>query len=131
MPLDQKLDMAIKYGNHRFKQMDECVALWEKASDLILEREEILKEIESFESEHLDPERFFRKSRPMQSQTQENQLREDLLKRLHSSEGRISEVVSMIKHVIKETVTYEGVPIIEKMKFDHSDLIKRVQDKRT
>ena len=57
MPLDQKMDMAIKFGSYKFKDKLELgIVLWEYAAELILEREALLKECEEFEMLASDPE---------------------------------------------------------------------------
>lgn len=62
MPIDQKLDMAIKYGSHRASQLESVIrnlikalGLWKTVADLICEREEKLAEIEIFETKASDP----------------------------------------------------------------------------
>ncbi|KAJ2997055.1 hypothetical protein HDV02_005925 [Globomyces sp. JEL0801] len=55
MPADQKIDMAIKYGSHQFRNVDQAIRLWQEVSNLIMERESLLVEIESFEMTASDP----------------------------------------------------------------------------
>ena len=55
MPVDQKLDMAIKYGSHKFAKIDQAIELWGNVSELILEREMLLHDIEQFEMTASDP----------------------------------------------------------------------------
>ncbi|KAJ1337027.1 hypothetical protein BSLG_006787 [Batrachochytrium salamandrivorans] len=55
MPVDQKLDMAIKYGSHKFTKLETAIKLWQAASDLIIQREALLQKIEDFEMTASDP----------------------------------------------------------------------------
>ncbi|KAJ3208022.1 Coiled-coil domain-containing protein 87, partial [Dinochytrium kinnereticum] len=56
MPVDQKLDMAIKYGSAKFAQkLKTAIELWETARNYIIDRENLLKEIEEFETVASDP----------------------------------------------------------------------------
>ncbi|KAI8918475.1 hypothetical protein DFJ77DRAFT_508718 [Powellomyces hirtus] len=133
MPLDQKLDMAIKYGGHRFgPKLETAIRFWKTASELIIAREELLKEIEMFERTASDPERFFQKGPEGSSATRlkEAKDREELMRKLHFIEARITDVITLIKLELKESVTYEGAPYKEKMKSDYTDMIKRLQRER-
>ncbi|KAJ3175764.1 Coiled-coil domain-containing protein 87 [Geranomyces variabilis] len=133
MPLDQKLDMAIKYGGHRFgPKLETAIRLWKTASQHIITREELLKEIEAFERTASDPERFFLKGPEGSSaaRLKEAKDREDLMRRLHFVEARITDVIANIKLELKESVTYEGAPYKEKMKSDYTEMIKRLQRDR-
>ncbi|KAJ3165729.1 Coiled-coil domain-containing protein 87 [Geranomyces variabilis] len=133
MPLDQKLDMAIKYGGHRFgPKLETAIRLWKTASQHIITREELLKEIEAFERTASNPERFFLKGPEGSSaaRLKEAKDREDLMRRLHFVEARITDVITSIKLELKESVTYEGAPYKEKMKSDYTEMIKRLQRER-
>ncbi|KAJ3151892.1 Coiled-coil domain-containing protein 87 [Geranomyces michiganensis] len=133
MPLDQKLDMAIKYGGHRFgPKLETAIRLWKTASQHIITREELLKEIEAFERTASDPERFFQKGPEGSSaaRLKEAKDREDLMRRLHFIEARITDVITNIKLELKESVTYEGAPYKEKMKSDYTEMIKRLHRDR-
>ena len=57
MPLDQKLDMAIKYSNPKFAiKLDIAIILWKTCAKDVILREEMLTEIESFEIVASNPE---------------------------------------------------------------------------
>ncbi|KAJ3296520.1 Coiled-coil domain-containing protein 87 [Borealophlyctis nickersoniae] len=133
MPLDQKLDMAIKYGSHKFApKLQTAIRLWKAVSQHIIAREALLAEIETFERVASDPTRFFKKGPEGSSEARlkEAREREDLMRRLHYVEARIQDVVSMIKRELHESVTYEGAPYLEKMKWDYAEIIKRLQRQR-
>ncbi|KNC99005.1 uncharacterized protein SPPG_05955 [Spizellomyces punctatus DAOM BR117] len=134
MPADQKLDMAIKYGGHRFApKLETAIRLWKIASEHIIARESVLHEIEAFERTASDPLRFFRKGYEGSSEARlkEAAEREQLMRRLHYIEARITDVTSSIKNELHESVTYAGVPYREKMKSDYTDLVRRLQKERT
>ncbi|KAJ1550810.1 Coiled-coil domain-containing protein 87, partial [Nowakowskiella sp. JEL0078] len=118
MPADQKLDMAIKYGSHRFAAKLEkkiqttikAIKLWKNVATHIIDRENLLLEIEKFEGNASDPQRFFRHGYEGSSEARllEAKHREDLMRKLQFFEARIGEDVSMIKNIVNETVTYDG-----------------------
>ena len=59
-----KLDMAIKYCTNEYAiNLLPAIELWEKATDLIVEREKQLYELENFERLGSDPNRFFLKGK--------------------------------------------------------------------
>ncbi|KAJ3025920.1 Coiled-coil domain-containing protein 87, partial [Rhizophlyctis rosea] len=133
MPVDQKVDMAVKYGSHRFAhKLGMAIQHWTAVSEHILTRETLLKEIEEFERTASDPSRFFQKGPTGSSETrlQEAREREDLMRRLHFVEARIEECVGVIRRELRESVTYEGAPYLEKMKWDYTEMIRRLQRER-
>lgn len=148
LPLDQKLDMAIKYSNPKFSQKLELVrtdnktdayiqaiTLWKTAAKEILHREKLLTEVARFEMLASDPDRFFRKGKEGSSfaRMEESKAREELLRQLHRLEAKITSVVmrirryclSLLSYLLRlselhETVTYVGAPYLVKMKVDVS-----------
>ncbi|KAI9334500.1 hypothetical protein DFJ73DRAFT_852920 [Zopfochytrium polystomum] len=133
MPIDQKLDMAIKYGSYKFApKLEMAIKLWKNASDLIIERESMMKDFEKFELTASDPERFFRSGFDGSSEArmEESRVRDDFLQRLHWIEARISDVVRMIKYELNETVTYKGIPYLEKVKTDYLEMMRRTKQER-
>ncbi|KAJ3115662.1 Myosin regulatory light chain 12B [Phlyctochytrium bullatum] len=137
MPVDQKLDMAIKYGSPKFAQkLKTAIELWETARNYIIDRENLLKEIEKFEVVASDPQRFFRKGYEGSSELRmiESKTREEFLRKLHYLEARLYDVTSLIKYELNETVTYKaslipgkGVPYLEKIKHDYGNMIRSIQ----
>jgi hypothetical protein len=126
MPADQKFDMAIKYGSHKFKKIGDAINLWLEVSELILEREKMLIDIELFEQKSSDPARFFEKVTTEERGTrfEEAIKREKLLRPLHSLEAKIENSCSTIRNQLSETVTYRGIPYVEKMKVDYANIIR-------
>ena len=55
MPPRQKIDMGIKYGDHKTPKIEEALDLWNKVADLILDREKRLAELEVFERHASNP----------------------------------------------------------------------------
>jgi hypothetical protein len=51
--------------------------------------------------------------------------REKLLRPLHTLEARISTACSLIKNQLYETVTFKGIPYVEKMKRDYGDIVRK------
>eukprot|EP00842_Homolaphlyctis_polyrhiza_P001287 jgi/Hompol1/2159/HPOL_002068-RA len=105
MPLDQKLDMAIKYGSHKFTKMATALKLWKTASEFIVQREALLEQIERFEMTASDPAKGYTGSSA--ARLKESEQREDLMRRMHTLENKISEVSSHIKYELREVVTYD------------------------
>ncbi|KAJ3120255.1 Coiled-coil domain-containing protein 87 [Irineochytrium annulatum] len=111
MPVDQKLDMAIKYGSPKFgPKLETAIKLWATAREYIGDREKLLVDVAKFEETASDPDRFFKKGSEGSSvaRLQEARSREELLEKLHYFEARISDIVSLIKYQLNETVTYQG-----------------------
>lgn len=95
---------------------------------LILKRETLLKNIEAFEMVASNPSRlFFKKgeAKGESSRLEEAHKREALLRPLHSLEAKISMLSSRIKSDLREIVTFEGVPYVEKIKHDYIEIIKQ------
>ncbi|KAJ3069251.1 Coiled-coil domain-containing protein 87 [Podochytrium sp. JEL0797] len=133
MPLDQKLDMAIKYGSKKFgNRLEAAITYWAKASGFILAREELLLEIEIYEREASNPERYFKRGYDGSSEARmiEAKIRDGHLQKLHAMEEKLADVISMIKFELNETVTYQGVPYTEKMKSDYSEILLRHQKQK-
>ena len=59
MPAAQKLEMGIKYGDHKFPQIDKAVTLWMKIADLVSKREVVLGKLEQFELSASNPKYLF------------------------------------------------------------------------
>ncbi|KAI8854778.1 hypothetical protein BC829DRAFT_429187 [Chytridium lagenaria] len=100
MPVDQKVDMAIKYGSAKFAlKLQTAIELWETARNYITDRENLLKEIEQLEIVASDPQRFFKKGYDGSSEARlvESRHREEYLRKLHYFEARRHDVTSMIK----------------------------------
>ncbi|KAJ3257111.1 Coiled-coil domain-containing protein 87 [Boothiomyces macroporosus] len=129
MPIDQKLDMAIKYGSHKYAKLDNAIKLWKQASELIIEREKLLEEIEAFEMASSDPARFFAKGQ-MEARFKEAEHREKLLRPLHTLDAKIKDIASVIKNELSETVTFKGAPYVEKMKRDYADILRKCKKYR-
>ncbi|KAI9327045.1 hypothetical protein BDR26DRAFT_876127 [Obelidium mucronatum] len=133
MPLDQKLDMAIKYGSRKFgSRLELAIKYWKKASDHILARERVLREIDEFEREASNPDRYFMKGYEGSSEARmlEARTRDGHLQTLHAMEEQLADIISMIKFELNETVTYHGVPYTEKMKSDYNTILHQHQKQR-
>ncbi|KAI8831958.1 hypothetical protein BJ741DRAFT_615773 [Chytriomyces cf. hyalinus JEL632] len=133
MPLDQKLDMAIKYGSHKFgPKLDLAIKYWKIASGHITAREGVISEIIEYEKEASNPDRYFRKGYDGSSEARmlEAKIRDGHLAKLHGMETQLADIISMIKYELNETVTYQGIPYTEKMKSDYHDILQKYQKQR-
>ncbi|KAJ3223075.1 Coiled-coil domain-containing protein 87 [Clydaea vesicula] len=119
MPLDQKIEMAVKYGNPRQAlKIDNAINLWKKVARNIAERELILKQAETFETKASDPK------------MEEAEQRKIIMANLHKIESMLTELIKKISTELKETVTYEGAPYAIKMKVDYLEMLQRLEKKR-
>ncbi|KAJ3394486.1 Coiled-coil domain-containing protein 87 [Lobulomyces angularis] len=133
MPLDQKIEMAVKYGNPRQAlKIDNAINLWKKVARNIAERELILKQAETFETKASDPNRFFKKGYDGSSllRMEEAEQRKIIMANLHKIESMLTELIKKISTELKETVTYEGAPYAIKMKVDYLEMLQRLEKKR-
>lgn len=82
--------------------------------------------------QHLKHRRFFKsyRERPATAQQKDVLRREALLTKLHKVEGSIYDISSKIYVELRHVVTYAGIPIKEKMKYDYSEMIKKVENDR-
>lgn len=55
MKAAQKLEMAIKYGNHKFPKLENALQMWNDILKLILRRENLLEKIKILEVNASDP----------------------------------------------------------------------------
>ena len=76
--------------------------------------------------------RFFKpyNVRPATAQQKEVNDRQEILSKLKLLEGQIYDINSKIQVELSQIVTYAGVPIKEKMKYDYSEMIKKVESDR-
>lgn len=109
MPVNQKLDMAIKYGSHNFSKIETAIPLWKQVTKLITKRELLLNELEVFEMTASDPQRFFTKGHAMaELRVAEAEKREKMLRPVHALEAKITELCVKIKDELNESVTFKG-----------------------
>ncbi|KAI9000009.1 hypothetical protein BC832DRAFT_155719 [Gaertneriomyces semiglobifer] len=128
MPVDQKLDMAIKYGRHQYTpKVETSLRLWREVTTLILARESLLEEISAFEQTASDPTRFFLAGQPGSSEArmEEARAREQLLRKSHELSQQIMQLCDRIRKQLDEVVTYEGVPYTEKMRRDYTEIVRK------
>ncbi|KAJ3396475.1 Coiled-coil domain-containing protein 87 [Lobulomyces angularis] len=136
MPLDQKMDMVVKYSSPKFaKDVKEALESWKSASRCIIKREILLKKIEKFEEKYCDPSRLFEKGGDLFNASkliriEECKNREHLLKELHTLDYQTENEIINIKNHLKETVTYCGVPYLLKMKKDYQEILADLCEKR-
>ncbi len=73
----------------------------------------------------ISPRRFFEKGDPGSSKVrlEEAQKRQDLLKPFYNISMQIESLATQIKDSYKETVTFEGVSYLEKMKTDYREIL--------
>ncbi|XP_018430239.1 PREDICTED: coiled-coil domain-containing protein 87, partial [Nanorana parkeri] len=133
VPEGQRLDMAIKYSSNEYRdRLPEAIRVWEKAVILIQRREKMLAELEIFEREASDPNRFFLRGYKGTSvaRMEESKQRQKLYKQMSHTEHAIAKVLQMIKRTFNDTVSYKGRPYTEKMKWDKTEMLYWLQQDR-
>nr|XP_011442355.2 coiled-coil domain-containing protein 87 isoform X8 [Crassostrea gigas] len=133
MPDNLKLDMAIKYStNEYYVKLFEAIERWEKVTELILKREDLLAKLEKFERAASDPNRFFEKGNKGSSvkRLQEAKQRSYLYKRIEYYDQEIKVELNFIKKHFKDEVSYKGRPYEEKIKWDRIEMLYWLQEER-
>jgi hypothetical protein len=119
MPVEVKMDMAIKYSGITFaSKLRNVLGTWETVTELIMQREAMLPELEEFERSCVDPSRLFRDN--AQRREAESVQRELLLVRLRKLEKDISRVIGVIQKSFGDVVLYKGGSYVDKMSHDYS-----------
>ncbi|XP_072257191.1 coiled-coil domain-containing protein 87 [Pyxicephalus adspersus] len=133
VPESQRLDMAIKYSSNEYRdRLPKAIQVWEKAVILIQKREKMLAELEMFEREASDPNRFFHKGYNGTSvaRMEESKQRKKLYKQMTGIEHSLVKILQLIKKIFNDTVSYKGRPYAEKMKWDKTEMLYWLQQER-
>ncbi|XP_068133095.1 coiled-coil domain-containing protein 87 isoform X2 [Hyperolius riggenbachi] len=133
VPEGQRLDMAIKYSSNEYRdRMPEAIHMWEQAVKLIQRREKMMAELEVFEREASDPNRFFQRgySGTSFARMEESKQRKKLHKQIADVENPISKILQAIKRIFNDTVSYKGRPYAEKIKWDKTEMLYWLQQDR-
>nr|XP_006814200.1 PREDICTED: coiled-coil domain-containing protein 87-like [Saccoglossus kowalevskii] len=133
MPDNLKLDMAIKYSSDDYiNQLPESIEAWEKATEIILQREALIARLESFERLASDPDRFFQKGYRGSSvaRLQEAKQRSQLYSALDEIDKRVKKKVNIVKDNFNDTMTFQGRPYIDKLKYDRTEMLYWLQQER-
>ncbi|KAM6984816.1 uncharacterized protein FYW47_018381 [Aplochiton taeniatus] len=133
LPDPNRLDMAIKYSSHAYRnQLEEAIAAWECAARLIQQREMLLARFELFERDASDPNRFFQHGYNGTSLARmvEARKRIELQSHISTLEKKLSEILSQITHSFHDTVTYKGRPYSQKMRCDRVEMLYWLQQER-
>ncbi|KAL3867400.1 hypothetical protein ACJMK2_044605 [Sinanodonta woodiana] len=133
MPDSQKLDMAIKYScNEFYNKLSEAILRWEKVTELILKREDLLAKLERFERNASDPNRFFEKGPRGHSvmRLKEAQQRSYYTKRIDFLDSEIKVELKYIKENFRDVITFKGRPYEDKIKWDRIEMLHWLQEER-
>ncbi|XP_067664459.1 coiled-coil domain-containing protein 87-like [Haliotis asinina] len=128
-----KLDMAIKYScNEFFDRLNEVMEKWETAADLILKREALLEKLENFERRASDPNRFFEKGHKGSSvlRLEEARQRSFYYKSIDALEVEIKVELDYVKEKFQDSITFQGRPYEDKMKWDRVEMLYWLQEER-
>ncbi|XP_066525184.1 coiled-coil domain-containing protein 87 isoform X2 [Hoplias malabaricus] len=133
LPETQRLDMAIKYSSHAYRdKLEEATASWEQAAKLIQQREFMLSQLEQFERVASDPSRFFQNGYRGTSaaRIEEANFREKLESQIAALNNVLSKTIHRISVAFNDTVTYKGRPYREKMRWDRIEMLYWLQQER-
>eukprot|EP00057_Strongylocentrotus_purpuratus_P019955 XP_011674429.1 PREDICTED: uncharacterized protein LOC764604 [Strongylocentrotus purpuratus] len=133
MPDNLRLDMAIKYSSDdHIPLLEDAIYAWQLAVNVIVQRENILTSLESFERFASDPDRFFQKGHRGSSvaRLEEAKQRSALYAALSAVETKVKKKVKLIDKKFHDTVTYQGRPYLEKMKLDCTEMLYWLQQER-
>ncbi|XP_063783917.1 coiled-coil domain-containing protein 87 [Pseudophryne corroboree] len=133
VPEGQRLDMAIKYSSNDYRdRLPEAITMWEEAVRLIKGREKILAELEMFERTASDPNRFFHRGYEGTSMArmEESRKRQTLHKQITGFEHDLTKLLQVIKKTLNDTVSFNGRPYIEKIKWDKTEMLYWLQQDR-
>ncbi|XP_077328441.1 coiled-coil domain-containing protein 87 isoform X3 [Lithobates pipiens] len=137
IPEDQRLDMAIKYSSNEYRdRLPEAIRMWEKAVLLIQKREKMLAELEMFEREASDPNRFFSKGYNGTSvaRMEESKQRKKLYKQMSDTECAIAKILQFIKRTFNDIVSYKAYRYCQTNAERHSllsDILVRLGEKES
>ncbi|CAH1796761.1 unnamed protein product [Owenia fusiformis] len=133
MPDAQKLDMAIKYSSHdHFENLERSIEEWERATRLVLQREELIARLEKFEREASDPNRFFDKGYRGSSvaRLDEARHRSSLYRKIEVITKDVKRIVTSIEEEFGDKITFQGRPYLEKMQWDRTEMLYWLQEER-
>ncbi|CAH1254407.1 CCDC87 [Branchiostoma lanceolatum] len=133
MPDGQKLDMAIKYSSDAYiGKLPESIQAWEKATCLILQREAALSNLERFERQASDPNRFFERGYRGSSvaRMEESKQRTELLRRLDLLDKKAGDAVKKVTTNFQDSISFQGRPYMDKMKWDRTEMLYWLQQER-
>ncbi|XP_076862824.1 coiled-coil domain-containing protein 87 isoform X2 [Brachyhypopomus gauderio] len=133
LPQAQRLDMAIKYSSSAQQdRVEEAIVAWEKAAELIQQREWVLLHLEHFEKEASDPNRFFQRGYRGSSaaRMEEASERERLQSQIAALDKALSRSIRHMAVTFKDTITYKGRPYGEKMRWDRVEMLYWLQQER-
>lgn len=133
MPDSHRLDMAIKYScNEFYSRLFEVIDRWEKVTEFILKREDLLAKLEKFERNASDPNRFFEKGNKGSSvkRLQEAKQRSFYYKRIDYYDREIKIEIDYMTQHFQDIITYKGRSYEEKMKWDRIEMLYWLQEER-
>ncbi|XP_069099173.1 coiled-coil domain-containing protein 87 [Pleurodeles waltl] len=133
VPESERLDMAIKYSSREYQALiPKAVDAWEKATEVILQREQLLKKLEMFEQTASDPNRFFQRGYEgsFVARKKEAKERKALHFQISKTEAELLKMLQKIKKTYKDTMTFKGRPYLEKMQWDKTEMLYWLQQER-
>ncbi|XP_064199343.1 coiled-coil domain-containing protein 87 [Anguilla rostrata] len=132
-PDGMRQDMALKYSSNTHRdRLQEAIVEWERTAQLIQQRETVLAQLEQFEKDASDPNRFFQQGYGGSSMARmdESRRREKLNSQISALEKVLHKTIQEIEERFKDTVTYRGRPYREKMRWDRIEMLYWLQQER-
>jgi hypothetical protein len=130
---DAKLDMAIKYCDPNYaKNLMNAIDDWEKVTEIIIERETFIYQLENFERIASDPNRYFVKGYRGSScaRLDEAIQRENLYKIIDQIQSKIEPLLKKIEKKHNDIITYNDRPYSDKMKWDRVEMLYYLTEER-
>ncbi|RNA18146.1 coiled-coil domain-containing 87-like isoform X1, partial [Brachionus plicatilis] len=130
-----KLDMAIKYCTSAYAdKLMEAIEDWETATNLIVQREKHIYELESFERFASDPNSdnlpLIGHRGSSAARLEEALKRENLYKQIETLQTKIEAVLKIIDKKYRDVITYNERPYLEKMKWDRIEMLHWLTEER-
>lgn len=133
LPDSIKLDMAIKYSSDEYiNRLEDSIDAWERATELIVQRETLIAKLEKFERLASDPNRFFERGYRGSSvaRLDEAKHRSNMYKKIDQLDKEVKFAVDLVKEKFQDVITFQGRPYLEKMKWDRTEMLYWLQEER-
>jgi len=133
MPDNKKLDMAIKYSSDDYhSKLDGAIESWERITEIILQRENLIAKLENFERLASDPNRFFEKGYRGSSvaRLDEARIRSTLYRKIEAMDTDVKRELTYINKEYQDQVSFQGRPYDDKMQWDRTEMLYWLQEER-
>ncbi|CAD5115851.1 DgyrCDS4792 [Dimorphilus gyrociliatus] len=133
LPESERLDMAIKYSSKKETEiLYTALDLWEKATELTVERELIVAKLENFERTASDPNRYFERGvrGSSVSRLKEASMRTKFYTQLDDIEIELEPILKTLQEKFNDVLSWRGRPYKDKIKWDKTEMLHWLQEER-